>query len=103
MAPWPGDNWDTDRNRPASGVRYGVLFGILALVFLLILAMWFHARQRIRRGQGPMAYHRVYIHSLPTIFITLISNSLVVARIPPTSIPAPDATAATPAYAHERF
>ena len=101
MAPWPGDNWDTDRNRPADGVRYGVLFGILILVVLLILAMWFHARRRIQRGQGPMAYHRVRIIFFPHNIN--ISNSLVVARRSPAPIPGACDTAATPADARERL
>ncbi|KAI5798925.1 hypothetical protein EDC01DRAFT_628776 [Geopyxis carbonaria] len=42
----------------ASSIKYGILFGILALAALLIAGSWFHARQRMKKGVAPLRYHR---------------------------------------------
>jgi hypothetical protein len=43
----------------AAAIKYGVLFGILLLGFLVICGSWLHARQRLKKGLPPLAYHRV--------------------------------------------
>ncbi|KAH0609016.1 uncharacterized protein H6S33_001244 [Morchella sextelata] len=53
---WPGSNWywsDEARN-----IKYGVLFGILILAFLVIMGMWLHADRRMKAGNAPLPYHR---------------------------------------------
>ena len=50
----------------AASMKYGVLFSILFIAFLVILAMWVHARQRLKAGLPPLQYHRVCARSLPT-------------------------------------
>jgi hypothetical protein len=43
----------------ATAIKFGVLFGILFLGFLIIFGMWLHAKRRIRKGLAPLSYHRV--------------------------------------------
>ena len=43
----------------ASAIKYGILFGILALGFIAIFTSWFHAHSRLKKGLAPLAYHRV--------------------------------------------
>lgn len=42
----------------AAAIKYGVLFGILFLAALILIGMWFHANQRIKKGLPPLKYHR---------------------------------------------
>ncbi|KAI5846886.1 hypothetical protein BZA05DRAFT_129534 [Tricharina praecox] len=42
----------------ATAIKYGILFGLLSLGFLVIFGSWMHARQRMRKGQPPLPYHR---------------------------------------------
>lgn len=42
-------------------IKYGTLLGILLVSFLVILGMWFHADQRMKKGLPPLRYHRVRI------------------------------------------
>lgn len=44
-------------------IKYGTLLGILLVSFLVILGMWFHANQRMKKGLPPLRYHRVRIYS----------------------------------------
>ncbi|KAA8893492.1 hypothetical protein FN846DRAFT_765677, partial [Sphaerosporella brunnea] len=42
----------------ATTIKYGILFGILSLGFLIIFGSWLHARQRLRKNLPPLRYHR---------------------------------------------
>ncbi|TGZ81865.1 hypothetical protein EX30DRAFT_236025 [Ascodesmis nigricans] len=42
----------------AAAIKYGIFFGILTLFILLLMGAWFHAKQRLKRGQAPLTYHR---------------------------------------------
>lgn len=50
------ENWQFSEE--AAAIKYGVLFGILFLAAIIILGMWFHANQRIKKGLAPLKYHR---------------------------------------------
>ncbi|KAL0639720.1 hypothetical protein Q9L58_001287 [Maublancomyces gigas] len=57
------DNWDGDNNNwywsdEVRTIKYGTLLGILLVSFLVILGMWFHADQRMKKGLPPLRYHR---------------------------------------------
>jgi len=43
----------------ATTIKYGILFALLSIGFLVIFGSWAHARQRMRNGQPPLLYHRV--------------------------------------------
>ncbi|KAI5815498.1 hypothetical protein BZA77DRAFT_76878 [Pyronema omphalodes] len=42
----------------ASAIKYGILFSILLLGFLIIFGSWFHAKRRLEKGLPVLAYHR---------------------------------------------
>lgn len=70
-------------------IKYGTLLGILLVGFLVILGMWFHADQRMKKGLPPLRYHRVRIlytpssaTRVPASFFFSETNRLIVVGSP---------------------
>lgn len=52
------DGW-TSYDPTADAIKWAVVGAVLLILLLWLVGGYYHAQRRMRRGQAPLAYHRV--------------------------------------------
>jgi len=42
----------------ARAIKWGFFFGLITLLFLALIGMYYHAERRMKKGMAPLSYHR---------------------------------------------